>query len=177
MFTRNPPMAARCRLALCVAALTAVAAQPAAAQDSPRQATRSAECSPRASRVKESCDPAQVVVRHESDVTFSIDVAPPKDVQCVATIEISYTQRDTAAAVEGTVANNVCAASSGDYKLIVSVRGDDGLKTLEFVESWQRRDAEPVKFSATYPIGENVDLVRVRPTQSRCTCAEGPQPE
>jgi hypothetical protein len=51
------------------------------------------------------------------------------------------------------------------------------MQLLEFFESWQRQDDQPVKFSATYPIGENVDLLRVRPTQSRCTCADAPNNE
>jgi hypothetical protein len=48
------------------------------------------------------------------------------------------------------------------------------LKTLEFVESWRRDDDQPVKFSADYEIGENVDLVRARSRQLRCTCADTP---
>ena len=68
----------------------------------------------------------------------------------------------------------MCAASSGEYKLVVSVRGNHGLQTLEFVESWQRQDDQPVKFSAAYPIGADVDLVRVRAVQRKCTCADEP---
>jgi hypothetical protein len=170
------PIAARRIHAVCVVAcLLAVAGPPATAQDSPSQPVRSADCLPRASRVKESCDPKQVVVRIEREVEFSLDAPPSKDVQCVATMEIAYTQRDTSVAVEGTIANNVCAASSGDYKLVVSVRSaNDVLQRLEFFESWQRQDEQPVKFAAAYPIGEDVDLVRVRPVQLRCTCAGVP---
>ena len=171
--------AARRIHAVCVVAcLLALAGLPATAQESPSQPVRSADCLPRASRVKESCDPKQVVVRFENEVEFSFDAPPPKDVQCVATMEIAYTQRDTSVAVEGTIANHVCAASSGDYKLVVSVRSaDEGLQRLEFFESWQRQDEQPVEFTAAYPIGENVDLVRVRPVQLRCTCADVPEIE
>ena len=77
--------------------------------------------------------------------------------------------------VPGTIAHNTCAASGGDYKLVVSVRNENReLQTLEFFESWQRQDDQPVKFSGVYPIGENVDVVRVRTVQLRCTCADTP---
>lgn len=156
-----------------VALLKAVSAAPAGAQTP--EITRSADCLPRASRVQDSCDPKQVVVRSEREVEFSIEVPPPARVQCVATIEIAYTQRDDQVGVEGVIANNVCGASSGEYKLMVSVRSEDrGLQLLEFIESWERQDDEAVKIAAAFPIGENVDLVRVRTTQVRCTCADAP---
>jgi hypothetical protein len=99
-------------------------------------------------------------------------------VQCAATVEVTYTQRDSVVGVEGTIANNVCGASSGDYKLLVSVRNEGReLQTLEFFESWQRQDDQPVKISGSYPIGQNVELVRVRPVQLRCTCADVPKVE
>jgi hypothetical protein len=123
--------------------------------------------------VSERCDPKQVVIRTEKEVEFSLAAPALRNAQCVATIEIEYTQRDTTVSVEGTLTNNVCAASSGDYKLVVSVRSERaGLQVLEFFESWQRQDDQPVKLTGTYAIGENVDLLRVRPAQVRCTCAD-----
>ena len=167
--------------ALRVAAfLIAVAAPLATAQNPMSQggAQRSPGCLPRATRVRESCDPKQVVVRSEKEVEFSLELPPMKVVQCAATIEVAYTQRDSAVGVEGMIENNVCGASSGDYKLVVSVRNENReLQTLEFFESWQRQDDQPVKFSGAYPIGENVDLLRVRPVQLRCTCADVPESE
>jgi hypothetical protein len=125
--------------------------------------------------VRESCDPKQVVVRSQQEVEFSLELPPLKGVQCAATIEVAYTQRDSTVGVEGTIANNVCGASTGDYKLVVSVRDTNrDLQTLEFLESWQREDDQPVRFSGAYPIGDNVELVRVRPVQLRCTCADVP---
>jgi hypothetical protein len=32
-----------------------------------------------------------------------------------------------------------------------------------------------VKFSGVYPIGENVELLSVRPVQLRCTCVDVPE--
>ena len=163
------------RLRLLVLLLIAVVAPLATAQNpiSPRGAERSPGCLPSASRAKESCDPDQVVVRSEKEVTFSFELPPVKTAQCATTIEVAYIQRGTTVSVEGTIENKDCGTSSGDYNLVVSVRDENReLKTLEFLESWERQNDEPVKFTGTYPIGENVDLVRVRPVQLHCTCAE-----
>ena len=163
-----------------VAFLIAAATPLATAQNPLSQggAQRSAGCLPRATRTRESCDPKQVVVRSEQELEVSLDLPPLKSVECAVTIDVAYTQRDTTVGVEGTIFNNVCAASSGDYKLAVSVRNESReLQTLEFLESWQRQDDQPVKFAGTYPIGENVELLRVRPVQLRCTCASAPASE
>jgi hypothetical protein len=94
---------------------------------------------------------------------------------CATTIEVEYTQRDTVASVEGTIENKDCAVSSGEFKLAVIFRDENReLKTLQFVESWQRHDDQDVEFKADYQIGENVDLVGVRSHHSRCTCVDTP---
>jgi len=160
------------RLLICAVAVSA----PLATAQSPsteQSISRSPGCIPRASRAKESCDSQEVVVRVEKEMTISIELPPPKLEQCAATIELSYTQRDTMVSVEGTLENKVCAASSGDYTLAVSIRNENQeVTTVEFPQAWQRQDDQPVKFAGTYPIGENVDLVRVRPVRVRCTCAD-----
>ena len=75
----------------------------------------------------------------------------------------------------GVIENKNCAASSGEFKLLVRGRDETSeVKTLEFLEPWQRDDDEPVKFGGDYPIGNNVDLVNVRVVQVRCTCAAAP---
>jgi hypothetical protein len=162
-----------------VAFLIALAAPMATAQNplsNERSVHRSPGCLPRATRARPSCDSKKTVVRAEKEVEFPIELSLTKIVQCVATIEVAYTQRDSTVGIEGTIAHDVCGASSGDYKLVVSVRNENReLRTLEFFESWQRDDDQPVKFSGAYPIGENVDLVRVRPVQSRCTCVDVPK--
>ena len=73
------------------------------------------------------------------------------------------------------IENKDCAASSGEYKLLVRVRNETGdVKTLDFLESWQRYNDEPVKFGGDYAIGNNVDVVNVRVVQVSCTCADAP---
>ena len=39
------------------------------------------------------------------------------------------------------------------------------------------QDDQTVKFAGTYPLGDNVELLRVRPLQLRCTCAGEPESE
>jgi hypothetical protein len=143
---------------------------------SPGGAEQSPSCLPRASRVKEACDDrASTVVRSEKEVTFSIEIPAAKTAQCAATIEFAYTQRGSMVSVEGTIENEDCGASGGDYEVLVSIRDENHeLKTLEFHELWQRQDDQPVEFASMYPIGENVDLVRVRSAHLQCTCVEVP---
>lgn len=141
-------------------------------------AEQSAGCLPRASRAKKSCDPTQIVVRSENEIKFSLELPPRETAQCAVSVEVSYTQRGAAVSVEGSIENKDCGASSGEYDLVISVRDESReLKTLEFSESWQRQDDQSVKFSGVYPIGENVDLVRVRPVRLRCTCTDTPPEE
>ena len=166
------------RAVLVSAFLIAVAAPSATAQNplANNGAQRSPGCLPRATRTRASCDPQQVVLRTDNEVEFPLELEPLKLVQCAVVIDIAYTQRNTAVGVEGMIANSVCGASSGDYKLVVSIRNEtSGLQRLEFFESWTRQDDQPVKFSGTYAIGENVDVVRVRPVQLRCACADAPK--
>jgi hypothetical protein len=140
-----------------------------------KSTTRSPGCIPHASRAKESCDPAEVVVRIEKEIAVSIELPPAKLEQCAPTIELAYTQRDTVVSVEGALENKDCAASGGDYTLAVTIRNESNeLTTVEFPERWQRQDDQPVKFTGTYPIGGNVDVVRVRPVRVRCMCADPP---
>jgi len=109
-------------------------------------------------------------------VTSTLDV--PQKAYCAATYAIEYTQKNTKVGVEGVIENKGCAASSGEYKLLVRVRDETGeVKTLDFLGSWQRDDDQPVKFGGDYPIGNDVDLVNVRVTQVRCTCADATRGE
>jgi hypothetical protein len=121
--------------------------------------------------MREHCDPEKVVVRAEGKIDVSLDLPPPETVHCAAVIEIEYTQKNAVVAITGTIANADCAACSGEYEVAVTVRDQNlDLKTLKFMESWQRRDDQPVSFSLEYPIGKDVDVTRVRARQLRCTC-------
>ena len=114
-------------------------------------------------------------LRVETPLTVTTTLEVPKNTYCAATYAVEYTQKDTKVGVAGVIENKDCAASSGEYKLLVRVRDETGeVKTLESLGSWQRDDDEPVKFGGDYPIGKNVDLINVRAVQVRCTCAGAP---
>ncbi len=141
--------------------------------------TPNPDCLSTGSRARAACEPTKTVIATETEVKFTVEVPPVKTAQCAATIEIEYTQRDTLVGVTGTIHHQDCAASNGEHRLTVNVRDENReLKTLEFVEAWQRKDDQPVKFNVSYPIGDNVDLVSVRARHLRCTCddlSEEPQ--
>lgn len=114
-------------------------------------------------------------LRIDTPITVTSTFEVPQSAYCAATYAVEYTQKDTKVGVAGVIENKDCAASSGEYKLLVRVRNETGdVKTLDFLESWQRYNDEPVKFGGDYAIGNNVDLVNVRVVQVSCTCADAP---
>lgn len=107
------------------------------------------------------------------DQKMEIDLTMPEmeTHACAATVSVQYTQRNEVARVDGTLENETCAASSGSFLVTVSVRDQNGdLRKQEFMQSWQRADDQNVIFNEDYSIGENVDLVRVTVSRSRCRC-------
>ncbi|MFO7285249.1 MAG: hypothetical protein LOD94_16585 [Gammaproteobacteria bacterium] len=90
---------------------------------------------------------------------------------CRAAVGIEYLQRNTVASVAGVIDNDDCAASSGTFVIVLSVRRESGeLVTIEVPQAWQRDDDRPVTFSGDYEIGENVELVRARVQKVTCRC-------
>jgi hypothetical protein len=152
----------------------------AAAQDEPNSVTsatvsRGGLCIP-SGRVKRPCDePTTIVVRTEQETTITLALPEPRTIHCEATIKLEYTQRNTVAGVQGTIDNPDCAACKGHYTIVVRIRNEAGeVQTREFPESWVRDDEKPLEFSSEYPIGENVDLLSVRPSHVRCVCVDTP---
>lgn len=128
--------------------------------------TRTAQCGDEETTV-ETVEPAEL------EFTLTLERPSIETALCRATQSIEYLQIDTIARVSGVIDNKDCAASSGEYTLQARIRNESGeTKTLEFQESWQRSDDRPVEFSAEYPIGENVELLRMRSSRLRCECAE-----
>jgi hypothetical protein len=131
------------------------------------------------SEIQERCEEGgreAVVIRHELELTTQFDGRVVQTRQCQAEVSLSYAQQNTVASVEGKIENTTCGASSGNLVLSVRTANEGGEQsTQEFSQTWMREDDQPVTFSAEYPIGENVDLVRVRALRLRCTCAVGPQ--
>lgn len=92
---------------------------------------------------------------------------------CYPTTSVEYQQHNDVAAVTGTISLDDCAKASGEYRVSVRIREESGeLKNIDFTESWSRVDRAPVAIEREYPIGANVDLIRVRFRSKSCTCAD-----
>lgn len=93
---------------------------------------------------------------------------------CEASASIEYFQRGAEADVKAAVENPDCAASSGRFVVEITVRADGATENakLRFEEQWQRDDDAPVLSERRYPIGDNVDLLRVRIRKLSCSCAD-----
>ena len=90
---------------------------------------------------------------------------------CKANLQLEYWQKGDTAEVTSTLLNPECGASSGDYTIHVRYRRDDGeTLTDEYRETWARVDTEPVITTKRYPIGDDVDLIRVRSRGLSCSC-------
>jgi hypothetical protein len=91
---------------------------------------------------------------------------------CSASLEFEYQQKNTVAAVDSTLDTLDCGAASGGYTVLVRFRdANNELQSLEYPVTWQRDDDKVITASAEYVIGEDVDLVTVRPRKLRCLCA------
>jgi hypothetical protein len=108
-------------------------------------------------------------IRH----TMTIDPKPPTEQKCEARVSLTYFQKNTVAVVESALNNSDCAASGGEYTVLVRFRDESNeLQSLEYPETWHRDDDQEVKSVKEYLIGDNVDLVSVRPRKLRCVCDE-----
>lgn len=111
------------------------------------------------------------------DLMRGAPAAEPTGPQCEATTLTEYSQRNNLANVSGTVSISNCpGGTTGGFTLVARVRDDAGeTRPIEFMETWQRADAQDHLFNADYPIGDNVFLVSVRVRDLTCTCAEPAQ--
>jgi hypothetical protein len=92
---------------------------------------------------------------------------------CEASASMEYFQRGAEADVKAKVDNADCAASSGSFVVEVTIRADGETESvkLRFEEEWHRDDDAPVDVERRYPIGDDVDLLRVRIRKLSCDCA------
>jgi hypothetical protein len=132
------------------------------------------KCGSTASRTSRPCDERdQVVVRQEKETTTTLTLPAPKNTSCEASIQLTFSQRNTLARIEGTIENRTCAASTGEYSVGLRIKDASGeIKSVEFRETWQRADHQPLTIKHDYPIGENVDLLNARTRSLRCECIE-----
>jgi hypothetical protein len=138
--------------------------QPATCQSlSSASRTRSSQCG--------DTEAAAESVQKEITLTFELPVL--ETAQCEAALSIEYLQLGATAEVTGVIENEDCGASGGEYTIQARLRDENGeTKTLDFSETWQRQDAAPVRFTTEYPIGDNVELVRMRSRGLSCECAD-----
>jgi hypothetical protein len=127
-----------------------------------------------ASRTRAACgEEEQTVLRVERELTILKEAVELESRQCAAILTVEYFQRDTIARVHGEIGNETCAASNGNYEIEARVKHENGeAETLVFTESWQRDDDQTIEFTADYPIGDNVELTRLRSRGLHCTCSD-----
>ncbi len=91
---------------------------------------------------------------------------------CSVTASLDYFQRGAEAEVETTIENDDCGASRGSYVIEAAIRADgaQGPEKLTFPETWERNDDQAVIITKRYPIGNDVDLLRVKIRKLKCTC-------
>ena len=121
------------------------------------------------------CEREPEIVREDHVIKFSLELPALPGVQCEATAETTYSQRNTVARAETTIEVPECTKASGEMSMVVRIRDASGeTRWLDFDEAWQRSDDQDVHLTADYPIGENVELMSVRPRGLRCSCADAP---
>ena len=109
---------------------------------------------------------------HELKYEITFNRTPPARSRCKASLELAYQQKDTLAVVDATLNNADCAASSGEYTVLIRYRDQNSeQQSIEVPVTWERDDDQTIVTRAEYVIGENVDLVNVRPRRVRCLCA------
>lgn len=114
----------------------------------------------------------------KSDETQSLDIEFSKTITmemrlggCEASLQMEYWQKGDVAEVTSTLTNPECGASNGDYRMLVRYRSEDGeLHTDEYQQTWERDDSAPIVATRQYPIGDDVDLVRVTSRGLSCSC-------
>jgi hypothetical protein len=130
---------------------------------------------PGGSRIRPNCEVETETASFEIQQQLRIALNPPPlpDAQCGAATTTEYWQLDKVARVSGTLEIRDCTAASGTLTIAAVIKEESGEeKALEFSETWQRSDDNDVSFAGDYPIGENVDLVRVRLSGLTCTCTD-----
>ena len=100
-----------------------------------------------------------------ASTTTTIEIrVESKSRMCEALASLDYLQRGAEAEVVTNIHTEDCAAAGGNYTLNITVRGDSDTepRTLNFEESWERNDDAPVETLRLYPIGDDVDLLRIK---------------
>ena len=117
-------------------------------------------------------------LKWEYTTTFQPKTFQP---ECQADLSISYAQMYDKVRIDTTIRNDGCPASSGDYRIRLRTRAEDGaINNHEFHESWSREAAGTIEVRKDYPMGPDPDLVwaRIQTTHaSNCRCTPPPGAE
>jgi hypothetical protein len=125
-----------------------------------------------ASRIQKNEDDANTLII-ENKITTSFTIPEITLIPCQATVSLGYYQRNTLARVETSIENNSCLAGSGSLEISATIRDENGnTSTLAFPEQWQQNGDTKMEFVRDYPIGENVELLRVRSSKIKCDCSQ-----
>ena len=115
---------------------------------------------------------------YEIRYTMTLSTTPPAQPKCAAQLLFTFIQKNTVAAVESTLSNTDCGASSGDYTMHIRYRDENNeMQSLEYPETWRRDDDQDIESRKEYFIGDNVDLVTVRSRNLRCNCDNAAEEE
>ncbi len=121
-------------------------------------------------------------LKWEYTTTFQPKMFEP---ECQADLSISYAQMYDKVRVDTTIRQDGCPASSGEYRIRMRTRAEDGeVNNHEFHESWSREEPGTLEFRKDYPMGPDPDLIWARiqtSHNSNCRCApvamEEPAPD
>ena len=92
---------------------------------------------------------------------------------CKADLRLEYFQKGADAHVKSTLSNEECGASSGDYTVRVQYKDSEGAsQQVEFEETWMRSDDADVISEKDYPVGDDMDIARVKSRKLSCRCEE-----
>ena len=125
-----------------------------------------------ASRIQKNEDDANTLTI-ENEITTIFTIPEIKLIPCQATLSLGYYQRNTFARVETSIENNSCVVGTGSLEISATIREEDGnTSTLAFPQQWQQNGETKLEFVGDYPIGENVELLRVRSSKIKCDCSQ-----
>lgn len=111
----------------------------------------------------------------EKQYTMKLEVSPATKKYCHVSVNIDYLQKNSDVIVNMALDNPDCAASSGSYAVAVRFRDENNnSQTVEYEETWQREDDQPLQKRQSYYVGENVDVINARVKRPNCVCTATP---
>lgn len=114
----------------------------------------------------------------EKQYTMKLETSPATKKYCHVSVNIDYLRKNTDVIVNMALDNPDCAASSGSYAVAVKFRDENNnSQTVEYEETWQREDDQPLQKRQSYYVGENVDVINARVKRPSCVCAAIPSEE